>query len=239
MAGTKYGIPQFITDAKAILKNKEPLEKQKAAIGERLTELSKRDDLMRFGLPFGPSDASTGGYLLWREPPATVLCLGEWLPGYMSPVHEHKDFWVVGCGYKGRDRWDMYERLDDGSKPGFAEVKLINQLDITPGKSVWMPAPPRAVHSHNSMSSDVTLEIIFSANKPPAPTERVVYDVENKTCWPSGWSFTPVYSGDYYPARPTAKSGLFTGMQKAAEKAAIWTRKQGQRTFCPVCMAFG
>jgi hypothetical protein len=132
----------------------------------------------------------------------------------------------------------MYERLDDGSRPGHAEVKLVDQWDITPGKSVWMPEPPRAVHSHNSQSNEVTLEIIFSANKPPAPNERVVYDVENKTCWPSGWSFTPVYTGDHYPARPMAKSSLLAGVQKVAGKTAIWTRKQGRRAFCPLCMAF-
>jgi len=239
MAGTRYTIAQFITDAKAILARNEPLEKQKAAIAERLAALSKRDDLLRLALPFGPSDASTGLYLLWREPPATVLCIAEFLPGYTSPVHEHKDFWVIGCGYKGRDRWDMYERLDDGSRPDHAEVRLVDQYDIPPGKAVWMPAPPRSVHSHNNVTGDVTLEVIFSANKPPAPNERLYYDVENQACWPSGWSFNPVFTGAYYPPRPTARAGLFPGVQKVAERAAIWTRRQARHAFCPVCMALG
>ncbi len=204
MAGTKYDIPRFIADAKAILASRETLEGQQLAIGERLSELSRRDDLTRHGMPLGPSDASTENYILWREPPYLALVLGQFDPGYLSPVHEHKDFWVVGCGYRGEDRWDMYERLDDGRTPGHAEVRLVDQWHIPRGKAVCMPMPPRAIHSHNNVSSALVQELIFSAAKPLPPDDRIVYDVDNKTCRPSGFNLSGILVGDYYPPRPVA-----------------------------------
>lgn len=264
MAGTKYDIPRFIADARAILASREPLERQKTAIGERLVELSRRDDLTRFGMPLGPSDASTDNYILWREPPYTALVLGQFDPGYLSPVHEHGDFWVVGCGYRGEDRWDMYERIDDGRTPGHAEVRLYDQWHIPPGKAVCMPMPPRAIHSHNNVAPGFTLELIFSAAKPLQREDRIVYDVDNRTCRPSGFNLSGILVGDYYPPRPVAQAAhaarrsFITGAgdalaglaSRAAEsmeaaiagaaqpggfKAGGLFGKRGKKGFCPVC----
>lgn len=255
MAAARYEISQFISDAKAILASRESLEQQKGAIGERLSALSKRDDLTRHGMPLGPSDASTDNYILWREPPYMALVLGQFDPGYLSPVHEHQDFWVVGCGYRGEDRWDMYERIDDGRRPGHAEVRLYDQWHIPRGKAVCMPMPPRAIHSHNNVSSALTQELIFSAAKPLPPEDRIVYDVDNKTCWPSGFNLAGILVGDYYPPRPVASvvqpprksmlrqatSALAGAASLGAAQLGAWTpgglfgRRKG---FCPVCACF-
>lgn len=255
MAATRYDIPLFIRDAKAILSSGDPLEAQKLAIGERLSELPRRDDLTRHGMPLGPSDASTDNYILWREPPYMALVLGQFDPGYLSPVHEHQDFWVVGCGYRGEDRWDMYERIDDGRRPGHAEVRLYDQWHIPPGKAVCMPMPPRAIHSHNNVSSALVQELIFSAAKPLPPEDRIVYDVDNKTCWPSGFNLAGILVGDYYPPRPVASvvqpprksmlrqatSALAGAASLGAAQLGAWTpgglfgRRKG---FCPVCACF-
>ena len=236
MALSKYAIPQFIADAKSILASDNGLEQKQAAIGERLSELSKRDDLTRLGFPLGPSDASTQNFLLWREPPHTALVLGQFDPGYLSPVHEHGDFWVVGCCYRGQDRWDMYERIDNGSRPGHAEVKLVDQWHIPPGKAVWMPRPPRAIHSHNNESQGDTLELIFSAIKPLPPEKRLVYDVDGQACWPSGFNLAGILVGDYYPPRPVVRNGLLSKAWNKEFGARLFSMRP--RAFCPVCMAF-
>ncbi len=205
--GTRYTIPAFIREAKDILAGDLPLEGKKAAIGDRLSLLSRRDDLTRLAIPVGPADASTGNFLLWREPPYISLFLAQFDPGYLSPVHEHGDFWVVSCGYRGRSRWDIYERLDDGSRPGYAEVKLVDQVPLPPGVPVWMPPPPRAIHAHNNEFDGDTLEILFSAIRPIEPPERVIYDVEGRTCFPSPWRPGAILIGDTYPPRPPSPGG--------------------------------
>lgn len=199
MSNTSYTIPAFVTDAKAILEGSGALQDKKALIGERLADLSKRDDLTRTALPMGPSDASTANFLLWREPPYTALVLGQFDPGYLSPVHEHGAHWVIACGYRGEDRWDMYERRDAGEREGHADVQLVDQWSITPGTVVHMPAPPRAIHSHNNVTAGLTQELIFSMVPPLQPEDRAIYDVEDGRCWPSAFNLGGLLVGDHYP----------------------------------------
>lgn len=200
MSDTTYTVPDFMRDARRILASGDDLEEQKVALGQHMVELAKRDDLTRFAVPNGPSDVSTGSFVLWREPPFTALVLGEFAPGYLSPVHEHGDFWVVACGYRGEDRWDMYERTDAGDQPGHAEVKLVDQWTVTPGTFVSMPPPPRAIHSHNNASSsEPLLELIFSAAEPLSGANRTLYDVGGCRCWGSAFNVNSIMGGDRYP----------------------------------------
>ena len=69
MPQTTYSIPDFIADAKKLLASPDTLAMKKAAIGELLRELAKREDLLRFGRPIGHADASNFNWILHREAP--------------------------------------------------------------------------------------------------------------------------------------------------------------------------
>lgn len=228
MPQTKYGIPDFIADAKKVLATNEPLALKKLAIGERLRELAKRDDLLRLGRPIGDSDASNFNWILHRESPNLMLIMVAWLPGYTSPVHEHGDYYVVGVGYAGHDRWDVYERTDDRQTPGHAELKLIDQWNVTPGTVVCMPAPPQSIHSHNNVTSQMTYELLFTATAPLPPGERLIYDVERQVCWPS-YQTGDVFTGDW-PPRPTVSA---TAGHVAARESVAQRLKR--TVLCPIC----
>lgn len=202
MSGTaNYSVSGFMRDADAILATDAPLEDKKADIADRMSVLSRRDDLTRFALPIGHADGSTQNYLLAFEPPYTLLGLSQFDPHYYSPVHEHGDFWVIGCGWRGCDRWDMYERLDDGSLEGYADLKLVDQVLLPPGGTVWMPPPPRAIHSHNNETGGFNYELIFTSAKPMEPADRLFYDVEEKTCWPTLYAPSKIFPEHRWPPR--------------------------------------
>lgn len=224
---TRYTIPEFIADARKVLATGDPLAVKKAALGEHLRELAKRDDLTRFGRPIGHSDASNFNWILHRESPDLMLILVAWLPGFKSPVHEHGTYYVVGVGYEGHDRWDVYERLDDGSQPGRAELKLVDQWDVTPGKVVCMPEPPRAIHSHNNVTSQLTYELLFTATPPLPPGERLIYDVERQACWPTVQTWD-VFTGDW-PTRPDPVSHSVSAPRESL------AQKLTRTLFCPIC----
>jgi hypothetical protein len=191
----KYTVAGFMADASAILARDLPLENTKEEIADRLSLLSQRDDLTRFAMPIGPADGSTQNFLLAFEPPYS-----QFDPHYLSPVHEHGDFWVIGCGWRGVDRWDMYERKDDGSVEGYADLELVDQIFLPRGKTVWMPPPPRSIHSHNNETGALNMELIFTAAKPMAVEDRFYYDVEEKTCWPSLFPPANIFPGTRWPA---------------------------------------
>ena len=225
MPHTRYSIPDFIADAKKVLATNEPLPAKKAALGEHLRELAKREDLLRFGRPIGDSDSSNFNWILHREG-FLMLIMVAWLPGYTSPVHEHGDYYVMSVGYSGHDRWDVYERIDDRRTPGHAELKLVDQWDVTPGKLVWMPPPPRSIHSHNNVGTEMAYELMFTAAPPLPPGDRLIFDVERQECWPSYQ--VDVFSGDWPPRPGTAAA-------PAAARRESLAHRLTRRLFCPVC----
>ncbi|HLH95369.1 MAG TPA: hypothetical protein VKW08_09650 [Xanthobacteraceae bacterium] len=55
-------------------------------------------------------------------------------PGRVGGVHDHADAWVLYGVLDGTERLERYERVDDGSRPGFAEVRLASVTTGTQGK---------------------------------------------------------------------------------------------------------
>ena len=195
----KYTVAQFMRDAQEVLDKDIPLEEKQQDIADRLSVLSQRDDLTRFAMPIGPADGSTQNYLLAFEPPFTLLGLSQFDPHYLSPVHEHGDFWVIACGWRGVDRWDMYERKDDGSVPGYADLELVDQIFLPRGATVWMPPPPKSIHSHNNETGGFNYELIFPAAEPMKVEDRLYYDVEERTCWPSLFPPSKIFPDSSWP----------------------------------------
>jgi predicted metal-dependent enzyme (double-stranded beta helix superfamily) len=195
-----YTIRKFVAEAKEQLDRGLDLADLQQEVGERLVRLSERDDLTSQGAINGPSDASFNSYLLWREAPHLTVVLVEFEPYYRSPIHEHGDHWVVAAGYHGADRWDVYERLDDGSEPGKADLELVDQPVVRPGSWCALPPPPRSIHSHNNMVEGFTSELIFSAVAPLPKMERLHFDLDEGTCRESWFGAAEHLVGDSYPA---------------------------------------
>jgi predicted metal-dependent enzyme (double-stranded beta helix superfamily) len=197
-----YTIERFMTDAKDLLSSSEDSSPWEA-IGERLSALSRRDDLTAYGAQLGPTDASNGTYLLWREPPFFTLLLVRFDEHFRSPVHDHRDHHIVACAYRGIDRWDLYERVDDGGGPGPCTLELVEQVELRSGDSVALTGPPRSIHSHNNVARGDTLELIFSATPPTPASDRLMFDLSTGTCRASWYEIADQLQGDYFPPRPS------------------------------------
>ena len=57
-----------------------------------------------------------------------------WMPGRGTPVHNHKT-WGVVVGIEGEETDTSWERLDDGRRPGFAELARGHERRIGPGQT--------------------------------------------------------------------------------------------------------
>jgi predicted metal-dependent enzyme (double-stranded beta helix superfamily) len=66
-------------------------------------------------------------------------------PGRVGGVHDHADAWVLYGLIDGTESLERYDRVDDGSKPGHAEVKLASVTTGTQGKVDLVP--PFAIHA--------------------------------------------------------------------------------------------
>ena len=60
-------------------------------------------------------------------------------------MHDHADAWVLYGVLDGTESLERYDRVDDGSRPGYADVKLASVTTGTQGKVDLVP--PHAIHA--------------------------------------------------------------------------------------------
>jgi hypothetical protein len=68
---------------------------------------------------------------------------------------------------KGRDRYTHYERLDDGSDPDTARLKVQYERILEPGESVYWLNPPGDIHSQQG-EGETALEVVLFGRNPQA-----------------------------------------------------------------------
>jgi len=67
------------------------------------------------------------------------------VPGRTGSIHDHADAWVLYGVLDGTESLERFDRIDDGSRPGYAEVKLSSVTTGSQGKVDLVP--PRAIHA--------------------------------------------------------------------------------------------
>ena len=66
-------------------------------------------------------------------------------PGYKGGIHDHAHAYVLYGVVDGVEQLERYDRLDDGSKDGYAEIKLASVTTGTAGKVDLVP--PFSIHA--------------------------------------------------------------------------------------------
>jgi predicted metal-dependent enzyme (double-stranded beta helix superfamily) len=93
-----------------------------------------------------PSTEGRKNLLLYVDPDHHFVINGVVrMPGRTGSVHDHADAWVLYGVLDGSESLERFERVDDGSRPGYAEVKLSSVTTGTQGKVDLVP--PRAIHA--------------------------------------------------------------------------------------------
>jgi len=67
------------------------------------------------------------------------------MPGRTGSVHDHADAWVLYGVLDGTESLERFDRLDDGRRPGYAEIKLASVTTGSQGKVDLVP--PHAIHA--------------------------------------------------------------------------------------------
>src|SRR5260370_10346797 len=63
-------------------------------------------------------------------------------PGRTGGVHDHADAWVLYGVLDGSESLERYERIDDGSRTGYAEERPASGPTATQGKVKLVPPHP-------------------------------------------------------------------------------------------------
>ena len=98
-----------------------------------------------------------GVHLIHEEPDHTVAVLAlSWLPNRGAPPHDHGT-WAVVAGVDGPEKNEFFERTDDRSRPGHAELKKIGEKVCGVGDVVALPKG--TIHSVWNETDGVTLSL--------------------------------------------------------------------------------
>jgi len=138
-------LERFIGELRAIwatnADNKDRMEKAKPVLERFVMEPSLKAHSANW-----PSTEGHKNLLLYVDPDYDfVINAVVRVPGRKGSVHDHADAWVLYGLLDGTESLERYDRIDDGSRPGYAEIRLSSVTTGSQGKVDLVP--PRNIHA--------------------------------------------------------------------------------------------
>ena len=118
-------------------------------------------------------NSSAGFTVLGYGKRGSTLMLARFPADAPTPVHNHNS-WGVLCVVRGRDRHVLWARQDDGSKPGQAQLRIIETRELGPGDVAWLPDVPGDIHSQQGIG-EAAWELVYFGRNPMA-LPRLYFD---------------------------------------------------------------
>lgn len=172
-----YSLEAFVRDLDAIVAEHGDDQRAivtagKPLLARLLQDLSWLDPRCR--QPHGRS----AQYLLYNHPEnkfsitATVFDTG-----YNTTVHNHRTWGLIGV-YHGEEREERYKRLDDGARPGYAQLRPAGVVVNTPGSGIThLIDPEEDIHRIYNLSPHPSLSIhVYGKDLAGQPREQ--FDLE-------------------------------------------------------------
>jgi predicted metal-dependent enzyme (double-stranded beta helix superfamily) len=154
----RYTIPDLVSDLKRIRaesSDEREILKQLRPLAERAA-LSRDAWLEKRHYEADPQQGF-GVHLLHEEPDHSLAVFAiAWLPDRGTPPHDHGT-WAVVAGVDGQEKNEFYERSDDRSKPGHAELKRVAGKSFDVGEVLAMPKG--TIHSVWNETSATTVSL--------------------------------------------------------------------------------
>jgi predicted metal-dependent enzyme (double-stranded beta helix superfamily) len=119
--------------------------------------LIERPDLPTLGFAIGTHRAPM--QLLYNDGELSIIIAHEPF-NEAIPVHDHGMWEMLGL-WRGRLDHCMYRRVDDGTRPGYAELDEVDRLMMEPGDVICVPPPPHDLHGFTAQTDDTYLVAIL------------------------------------------------------------------------------
>jgi 3-mercaptopropionate dioxygenase len=167
----------FITDVKTILAEDGSGDAGLQRIAERMRAFVRNEDVLAAHQEtMGNIHTGRQSTPLYSDDTGLTLVRARFGPEAMTPIHSHGSWGVIGV-YKGRDRYQVWRRIDDGTGHGDAQVELIDERIMGPGDVVILPPPPQDIHAQQGHDGEAAYEfVLFGANTMVLP--RLYFDPE-------------------------------------------------------------
>jgi predicted metal-dependent enzyme (double-stranded beta helix superfamily) len=168
----------FIEQLRAIWAAKGDIKSRMEAARPVLEQLVKDEGLKAISATW-PSTEGGKNLLLYVDPEhGFAVNAVVRVPGRRGRPHDHGEAWVLYGVLDGTESLERYDRLDDGSKPGYAEIKLMSVTTGSQGKVDLVP--PHDIHAEQG-GDGRSVAIILRSQKLGGSNIQHGYNVEEKT----------------------------------------------------------
>ena len=170
---------QFIGDLRAIWAA-ESDDQRRMERAKLLLERLLDDPVLKAHCATWPSTEGRKNLLLYVDPDHHfVINAVVRAPGRTGSVHDHADAWVLYGVLDGSERLERYERLDDGTCAGHAELRLSSVTTGTQGKVDLVP--PHAIHAEQGGPTRSVAIIVRSQRLGEGTVLQHSYDPDSNT----------------------------------------------------------
>lgn len=136
---------RFIADLRAVWAEL-PDDESRMKKARGLLEALLADDGLRAHSETWPSTEGRRNLLFYEDPDYGFAINGVVRePGRTGSIHDHNRAWVLYGLLAGTETLERFDRVDDGSRPGYAEVRLSSATEGRPGAVDLVE--PYAIHA--------------------------------------------------------------------------------------------
>jgi predicted metal-dependent enzyme (double-stranded beta helix superfamily) len=140
-----------------------------------LNRLAQEKNLLEIGLPRDGNHVSQSNWLYYDGEIGIITAKCPHDVGV--PVHNHGTWEVVGV-YKGELEYRLFNRVDDGSRDGYAELRIVEDGVLRAGEFSVCPLPPHDIHGFRARNDDTWMIAVVHGE---FAEERLYFDPEKKS----------------------------------------------------------
>lgn len=140
-AKTQNALERFIKKTRALFAKEPDLEKRWTALSPILAELLADPEVREASKSWPdcvPADGRAENLLFYEDPDygfaINGLTKGAARQGGRARIHDHAHIYTLYGVLDGHERVERYERIDDRSRPGHAEIRKTTDCLVGPGE---------------------------------------------------------------------------------------------------------